>query len=356
MLKETNHIFRDPRTLLIVFLMPIIQLVIFGYAMNMEIKQIKLAVYDYSQSTLSKELIKNFSSTETFEVTYPKTSESNLNKLFLLRKYSAALLIPHNFEQDLVRDKHSQVQLIIDASDPNAATLIKSYCTAVVGRFNQLEKVSPIDIRTNVLYNPDMKSAYFFVPGLIAMILVMISALLTSIAITREKELGTMEQILVSPICSHEILIGKVLPYIILALMDALFILVIGMTLFGVPFNGSFIVFLAFTLLYILTALSLGLLISTVAPSQQVAMMMAITITMLPTIMLSGFIFPIASMPKLLQLITYVVPAKYYLQIIRGIMLKGNNFSQLLQPMLALIIMTAAMLSLAVKRFSLRLK
>jgi len=336
--------------------MPIIQLVIFGYAMNMELKQIKLAVYDHSQSTLSRQLIQNFSATETFHVSYPDTPESNLNNLFFSRRYSAALIIPYDFEQDLVRDKKAQVQLIIDASDPNAATLIKTYCTAVIGRFNKLEKVSPIDNRTNVLYNPDMKSAYFFVPGLIAMILVMISALLTSIAITREKELGTMEQILVSPIRSHEIVIGKVLPYIVLALMDALFILVVGMALFGVPFQGSFIVFLIFTLLYVLTALSLGLLISTVAPSQQAAMMMAITVTMLPTMMLSGFIFPIASMPKFLQLITWLVPAKYYLQIIRGIMLKGNNFSQLLQPMLALMIMTVGMLSLAVRRFSLRLK
>jgi ABC-2 type transport system permease protein len=356
MLKETNHIFRDPRTLLIIFLMPVLQLVMFGYAMNMEIKSIKLAVFDYSHSVASRDLVESFRASHTFKVSYPLVPESELNHLFYSRKYDAVLLIPPDFEQKLHRQKRADIQLIIDASDPNAATLIKAYCIGVIGRYNQLEKASPIDIRTNILYNPDMKSAFFFVPGLIAMILVMISALLTSIAITREKELGTMEQILVSPIRSHEIVIGKVLPYIALALLDALFILAVGMFLFGVPFRGSFLVFLLFTLLYILTALSLGLLISTVAKSQQVAMMMAILSTMLPTIMLSGFIFPIASMPKVLQLVTWLVPAKYFLQIIRGIMLKGNNFTQLLQPMLALVIMTVFMLSVAVKRFSLRLK
>jgi ABC-2 type transport system permease protein len=356
MLKEIHHIFRDPRTLLIVFLMPIVQLVMFGYAMNMEIKSIRLAVYDYSHSVESRELIRNFSASQTFQTGYPDLPVSELNNLFYSRKYDAALLISADFSWNLVREKQADVQLIIDAADPNAATLIKSYCMAVIGRFNQLEKVTPIDVRTNILYNPDLKSAYFFVPGLIAMILVMISALLTSIAITKEKELGTMEQILVSPIRGHEIVLGKVIPYIVLALLDALFILMVGIVLFGVPFRGSVAIFLFFTLLYILTALSLGLLISTLAKSQQVAMMIAVTSTMLPTIMLSGFVFPIASMPKLLQLFTYLVPARYFLQIIRGIMLKGNNFTQLLQPLLALLIMTAAMLSVAVKRFSLRLK
>ncbi len=356
MMKEANHIFRDPRTLLIIFIMPIIQLLMFGYAMNMEIKSIKLAVYDHNNSVLSRDFINSFKASNTFIVSYPDTPESQLDKLFFSRKYMAAIMIPQDFEQDLTRNRKAQVQLIIDASDPNQATMIKAYCSGVVSKFNQLEKVSPIDLRTNIMYNPDMKSAFFFVPGLIAMILVMVSALLTSIAITREKELGTMEQILVSPIRSHEIVIGKVLPYIVLALMDALFILVVGMVIFGVPFRGSFVTFLGFTLLYVLTALSLGLLVSTIAQTQQVAMMMALTMTMLPTIMLSGFIFPIASMPKALQLVTYIVPAKYYLQIIRGIMLKGNNFTQLIKPMLALVIMTIVMLTLAVKRFSLRLK
>jgi len=356
MLKEANHIFRDPRTLAIIFIMPILQLVMFGYAMNMEIKSIPLVVFNQSNSLSSKELVRGFSASQSFMLSFPQTSVNKLDELFWTRKCSAALIITQDFEKDLAIKKQAEVQLIIDASDPNAATFIKAYCSGVINRFNKLESISPIEIRTNILYNPDMKSAFFFVPGLIAMILIMVSALLTSIAITREKELGTMEQILVSPIRSYEIIIGKVLPYTVLAILDALFILIVGIMLFGVPFRGNFAVFLVFTLLYVLCSLSLGLLISTVAPSQQVAMMMAITITMLPTIMLSGFIFPIASMPKALQLITTIVPAKYYLQIIRGIMLKGNGFAELIQPMIALCVMVATMLALAVKRFSLRLK
>ena len=356
MLKEANHIFRDGRTLSIIFLMPVLQLIIFGYAMNMEIHSIRLSTYDYSDSSISRELIKNFSASPTFKIAPSTVPLTELNNLFYRNKCQAALIIRQDFESNLLQQKKAEVQLIIDAADPNAATMIKAYCLAVINRMNNLETLAPIEVRTNVLFNPDMKSAFFFVPGLIAMILVMISTLLTSIAITREKELGTMEQILVSPIKNYEIIIGKVLPYILLALMDALLILSIGMLLFGIPFRGSFSTFLLFTLLYVLTALSLGLLISTVAQSQQTAMMFAIAITLLPTLMLSGFIFPVASMPRILQYVTYIVPAKFYLQIIRGIMLKGNTLVQLIQPALALCVMTLVMLIAAIKRFSLRLK
>ncbi|PKN78749.1 MAG: ABC transporter permease [Candidatus Cloacimonetes bacterium HGW-Cloacimonetes-1] len=356
MLKEVNHILRDSRTLMIVILMPIMQLVIFGYAMNMEIRGIRIGVYDYRDSALSRELVHKFAATESFQISYPQKPIGEMNRYFYQRAFHAFLIIPADFDHTMVRQNQAEVQLIIDASDPNAATMIQNYSFAVVNMFNDAERLLPIRVKTNILYNPDLKSAYFFVPGLIAMILVMISALLTSIAISKEKELGTMEQILVSPIKAHEIIIGKVLPYILLALIDAMLVLLIGKYLFKVPFVGSFPVFLAFTMLYVIVALSLGLLISTIARSQQAAMMMAITMTMLPTMMLSGFMFPIASMPKALQLITRFVPARYYLQIIRGIMLKGNGFAQLMQPGLALILMAAVLLILAIKRFSLRLK
>lgn len=355
MLKEVNHIFRDTRTLVIVFLMPVMQLIIFGYAMNMELSSIRLGCYDYSHSKSSRAFVQSFSATESFDVSYHHATQE-INTRFFERSLDALIIIPHDFETELSRNKSSTIQLIIDASDPNAATLIRNYAQGVIIKYSHSESFSPIQIKPSILYNPDLKSAYFFVPGLIAMILVMISALLTSIAITREKELGTMEQILVSPIKAHEIMIGKVLPYIALALLDALFILGVGMLLFQVPFSGNFLVFLFYTLLYVIMALSLGLMISTIAKSQQAAMMFAITLTMLPTMMLSGFIFPIASMPKLLQMLTWLVPAKYYLQIIRGIMLKGNSLAQLFAPGMALLIMTTLMFSIAIKRFSMRLK
>jgi len=356
MLKEVQHILRDPRTLFIVFLLPILQLVIFGYAMNMEIRHIRLAVYDYCRSQTSRALVDRFAASQTFEVSQPAAPSSRMQALFAAGAYDAAIVIPKDFDIKRLQTGNAKVQLVIDASDPNAATLIRAYCQSVIAAFPQMERFAPLSFSSSMLYNPDLKSAFFFVPALVAMILIMISALLTSITITREKELGTLEQILVSPVKSHELIIGKVLPYILLALIDALFILAVGVLIFQVPFRGSFLTFLLFTLFYILTALSLGLLISTVAKAQMTAMMMAVLITLLPTLMLSGFIFPVASLPRVLQYISYIVPARYYLQIIRGVMLKGNTLSQLLQPALALGLMTLLMLTVAIRRFSLRLK
>ncbi|MDZ4182974.1 MAG: ABC transporter permease, partial [Candidatus Cloacimonadaceae bacterium] len=247
-----------------------------------------------------------------------------------------------------------RVYFKIDASDPNSAQMIQNYANGIVSSLSAPEQ-SGIDLRPIFLYNPDLKSSYFFVPGLIALILVMVCALLTSISISREKEMGTMEQILVSPVSAMEILLGKVLPYIMLGLLDALLILGVGMLLFAVPFRGDFAVFLAFTFLYVLTSLCLGLLVSTVAKTQQAAMMMALGITLLPTLLLSGYMFPISSMPLVLQKLTYIIPARYYLQIIRGIMLKGNSVGQLYQAGLSLLAMSFVMLLVAARRFKLRL-
>lgn len=349
-LKEMHHILHDIRTLMILFLMPLVQLIIFGYAMNMEIRHVPLAVIDYAKSTESRELISNFSHTEYFSTFSLSNYTAAVEEIFLKRKAKAVLVIPYNYGKDT-----KDVQLLIDASEPNNAQLIQSYVLGIVNSTNS-GQASPMNVLPVIMFNPDLKSAYFFVPGLIAMILVMISALLTSISISREKEMGTLEQILVSPVSASEILVGKVLPYIVLALMDALLILGVGMFLFHVPFNGDFLSFLGFTFLYVLTALCLGLLISTVAKTQQAAMMMALGATLLPTLMLAGFMFPIASMPWILQKLTYMVPARYYLQIIRGIMLKGNSINELWVSGLCLAGMSVVMLFIASKRFSLRLK
>jgi ABC-2 type transport system permease protein len=212
------------------------------------------------------------------------------------------------------------------------------------------------EVKPRIWYNPDLKSDYFFIPGLVALILVMISALLTSITITREKEMGTMEQILVSPIRPIEIVLGKVLPYIVLAFFDGLLILVLGIFIFDVPFIGSYLLLFTLSIAYIITSLSLGLLISTVVSTQQVAMMAALAATLLPTLMISGFIFPLNSMPEILQYISYIVPAKYYLIIIRGIMLKGNTLVQLAFPTLFLVLLSVVLLGNAIRKFSLNLE
>ena len=237
--------------------------------------------------------------------------------------------------------------------------MIKQYTNGVIQKFNEnYNGKLPLafDVKPRVWYNPDLKSDYFFIPGLIALILVMISALLTSITITREKEMGTMEQILVSPIKPIEIILGKVLPYIGLAFLDGILILVLGILIFDVPFIGNPLLLMLLSVLYIITALSIGLLISTVFQTQQVAMMVAIAATLLPTLMISGFIFPLNSMPLALQYVSYIVPAKYYLIIIRGIMLKGNTIFQLAGQIFFLLLMTVGLLANAVRKFNINLE
>lgn len=346
--KEIFHILRDSRTLAIIFIMPLLQLIIFGYAMNMEIRQVALVVDDYATNSSSRALIDAFVNTDYFRLIPRDAGILQPDELFKERHAQATLSIPEGFGSSSV-----QVFLKIDASDPNSAQMILNYAQGIIN--GSATPKAGIDLRPQILYNPDLKSSFFFVPGLIALILVMVCALLTSISISREKEMGTLEQILVSPVSATEILLGKVLPYIMLGLLDALMIVAAGMLLFQVPFRGEFMVFLLFTFLYVLTSLCLGLLVSTVGKTQQAAMMMALGLTLLPTLLLSGYMFPISSMPVILQKLTYIIPARYYLQIIRGIMLKGNSIGQLYQAGLSLLTMSVLMLIVASRRFKLRL-
>jgi ABC-2 type transport system permease protein len=356
--KEFIHIINDKMTLLIVILLPVFQLIIFGYALNMELQTVQMQVIDMDNSIASQHLIDEFSHSKYFQVTINQNLLSRTEEAFLSGKSKAILLIPQNFSINTKRKTFTDVQLLIDASDPNAASLVKLYSLGVINTYNArygllsaMKSSLPFQVSHSVWYNPDLKSSFFFVPGILAMLLVMISALLTSIALTREKELGTMEQILVSPIRSGEIIFGKVTPYILLSFLDACLVLGIGMMLFHIPFHGSIILCALLTLLYIVTALSLGILISTIAQTQQAALMMALMITLLPTIMLSGFIYPIHSMPVLLQWVSSIVPAQYFLMIIRGILIKGNTLAELYFPTIVLLFMSIVMLSVAWKRF-----
>jgi drug efflux transport system permease protein len=351
--KEFIHIRRDFRTLIIIFVMPVMQLLMFGYAINMEIQNIDLAVIDHSQSPASRDLVWAFQGSRYFTVRSFAGGESRAGALFQNRQARMVLIIPQDFATTIERPVMTKVQVLIDASDSNAAQAIRNYFEAILQTYNASRGLSapPFEVQTTIQYNPTLKSTYFFVPGLVALILIMISALLTSVAIAREKETGTMEQILVSPVRAREIIIGKVVPYIFLAFMDGIIILLVAHFWFKVPIIGSVTLILGAALVYVFVALSLGLFISTVAHTQQVAMMAALVISMLPSIMLSGFIFPIASMPKILQLITYVVPAKYFLIIIRGIMLKGNTLMQIGTPLLVLLGMGIIFTLVSTKKF-----
>ncbi len=352
--KEFLHIIHDPRTLFLVIMMPVVQLIMFGYALNLDIQQVNMAVIDYSKSLASRNFVQYFSSSKFFHPFFVNRNPSQVETLFKERKAKVAVIIPADFNRELKRKFRVPIQFLIDASDANAATLIQNYCNQVVMNYNRdsgNKLQLPFDLRNTVYFNPNFKSSYFFVPGLIAMILIMITSLLTSVAIAREKETGTMEQILVSPVRSYEIILGKVLPYILLSFLDAALILSIGIFLFKIPFIGSLLLLLILSLLYIILSLSLGVLISTIANSQQVALMIAMTATVLPTMMLSGLIFPIASMPRLLQYFTYIVPARFYLLIVRGIVLKGSTFVQLIIPTVILVFMTIFLLTISVKKF-----
>ncbi len=357
--KEILHILHDPRTLVILFLMPVLQLIMFGYALNMEIQEVNLAVIDYARTPDSREIIRHFKGSRFFSPFYYDGRASGADNLFKTGRADAALVIPADLDRRLQRDTEIPLQVLVDASDANTAILIRNYCSQVIAEYNRSHSpgiLLPFEVRPTILFNPNMESAYFFVPGLIAMLLIMISALLTSITITREKETGTMEQILVSPVKAHQIILGKVLPYILLAFLIGAVILSIGVMLFGVPFRGSLPLLVLLTTLYIITALSLGLMISTVARTQQVAMMIALIATLLPTIILSGFIFPIASMPRILQYVSYLIPARYYLLIVRGIILKGSDLWQLIQPVLFLTGISAGLLTVAIRKFSTNLE
>jgi ABC-2 type transport system permease protein len=353
--KEFLHILNDPRTLSILFIMPILQLIMFGYALKMEIQEVRIGIVDYANTNESRHLIEQFKGSSFFVPFFYEGRLSEIDELFKSRTANLVMIIPEDFDKQLQRNREIPLSFTIDASDANAATAIRNYCNQVIVDFNQTYNRHlpfPFDITSSILYNPDTKSTYFFVPGIIALLLIMISALLTSITIAREKETGTMEQILVSPVKSHQIILGKVLPYILLAILIAVVILLIGVFMFKVPFQGNVLLLFILSTLYIVTALSIGLMISTVAKTQQVAMMVAMIMTLLPTIMLSGFIFPIASMPKLLQYLSYIIPARYYLHIVRGIILKGSTFIDLVQPTLFLGIISGILLIVSIRKFS----
>ena len=339
--------------------MPVFQLIMFGYALNTEIQNVDLAVIDYSNSKASQELVQQFSGSPFFNVFAYEGQFNKLEELFRSREARAVLIIDQDFARKLQTQPATAVQVLIDAVDPNAAHMIRNYSTQVIQRFNEtnnLEMRNAFKLETRIWFNPDLRSAYFFVPGLLALLLIMICALLTSITITREKEMGTMEQILVSPVKPQEIIIGKVIPYVFISFLIGAMILGIGMFLFDVPMAGSFTLLIGLSFFYILTALSLGIMISTITDTQQVAMMIALIATLMPTVILSGFIFPIASMPLPLQYLSNIIPAKWYLKIVRGIILKGNTLEQLIQPTLVLLGMSLILLANARRKFKANLE
>ncbi len=359
-IKEFRHILRDKRTMLILFGMPVIQVLLFGYAIRNEITDVKIAVLDYANDYMSRELTDKLLSSDYFILMDRLNDESEIESSFRSGRVKEALVIEPQFANRILREGKGHVQIIADASDPNMAQMLIAYTTAILTEYQMsLSHTKPAGVRVipevKMLYNPEMKSVYFFVPGIIVILLTLICALMTSITITREKELGTMEVLLVSPLKPVQIITGKVIPYVFLSLINTTTILIIARYVFGVPFAGSYALFYAEALLFIVTALSLGILISTVSRTQQVAMMASLAGLMLPMIMLSGFVFPVSSMPWPLQWLSNIVPAKWFLTIVKGIMLKGVGFDYIWKETLIIIGMTLFLLTLSAKKFKIRL-
>lgn len=359
--KEFLHIFRDFRTMVILFGMPIAQLLIFGYVVSNEIRDANIAILDHSQDLHSRRITEQILSSGYFHLAENINTESEIEEIF--RKGSAKLVIvfESDFSKKLQRDNRAGIQLIADASDPNMAEMLANYTQGIINSY-QLElnknKQLPSSIQAEIrmVFNQGLKGVYMFVPGTMALILMLISAMMTSITIAREKEMGTMEVLLVSPLKAIQIVIGKITPYFFLSVINATVIILIGHFIFGLPVIGSLLLLGFVSMLFILMALSLGVLISTAAKNQQVAMFISMFALLLPTMLLTGFIFPIENMPLALQYLSHIMPPKYFIIIIKNIMLKGTGIEFIWKEVLILTGFTVFFILMSTKKFKLRLE
>lgn len=364
--KEFLQIFRDLRTVVIILVIPILQLFLLGYAATNDVENVPLAVLDRSRSAESRALVEAFNAANYFRIAYQVYSEAELQQLIERGEVRAGLIIPPDYAARLVKGD-AQVAIVLDGSDPtigstalstaqligqHQATKILEQKLAAIGRSAMLKP--PLEVRPRVWYNPDLVSAYFMIPGVIGMILYAITSILTATAIVRERERGTIEQLIVTPIRPWELVLGKILPYVLLAFFDTLEVLTIGHLWFGVPVRGSLMLLLALSGLLLLSGLGIGLLASTIANTQQEAML-SVWMTLLPGIFLSGFFFPIEAMPKVLQWISYLIPLRYYLVIIRAILIKGAGIGVLQRETVALALLGTFLMGAAAFRFRKRL-
>lgn len=360
-IKEFYHIFRDVRTMIILFGMPVVQILLFGFALTNEIKNAHIAVLDYSKDEVTAEIISKITSSGYFILEENLQSEDQIEAGFRKGRIKEVIVFGDHFAENLEKDKKASINIIGDASDPNTANLLANYTQAIIRDYQAgilMNRASiPVSItpEPKMLFNPELKGVFMFVPGIITVLLMLVCAMMTSISIAKEKELGTMEVLLVSPLKPLQIIIGKVTPYVLLSLVNALTILALGYFVFGMPMRGNFFLLLFEAILFIFMALSMGILISTIAKSQQIAMMISLAGLMLPTILLSGFIFPVENMPLALQIVSNIMPSKWFIIIIKSIMLKGTSIAYIWKETLIILFMTAFFIALSVKNFKIRL-
>ncbi len=365
--KEFIQILRDPRTLALVLIIPVMQLFLLGYAATNDVRNVPLAVYNQDRGPASRQLLDAYRAADYFLYAYEVNSEESVRDLIDSGKARAGIIIPPNYSQEIQSSGSAEVAFILDGSDPTVASTALS-AALLIGQQHAtrilMQRLArrgfsgavqmPVDIRSQVWYNPDLLSTYFMIPGLIGMILYALTSILTATSIVRERERGTIEQLIVTPIRPWELMLGKLLPYVILAILNTVEVLLIGSWWFDVPVRGDLGLILAVSCLFLLSSLGIGLLASTVANTQQEAMLI-VWMTLLPSLFLSGFFFPIDAMPYVLRLISYLTPLRYYLVVIRSLMVKGVGLETIQTDVIALAIFGVGIMAIAAKRFRKRL-
>lgn len=343
------------------FGIPVAQILIFGVVVTNEIRNVKIAVLDNSKDEVTEAITDKILSSGYFILANELASESDIHKAFKMGEIKEALIFESNFAEKLVKNGEADLRIIADASDANTGNLIANYTQGIILEYvksmNKIIKIPySIEVRERMYFNQGLKGVYMFVPGTMALILILISAIMTSISITREKEFGTMEALLASPLRPAHIILGKVAPYVFLAFSNAILIILIGFFVFKVPLNGSLSLLLLSTIIYVSLSLSLGIFISTIATSQQMAMFISMLGLLLPTVILSGFIFPIENMPEILQWFSAIMPARWFIETLKQIMIKGSGFVFVWKELLILSSMLIVFLVLSIKRFKKRLE
>lgn len=357
--KEFRQIIRDKRILGVLLFIPALMLLMFGYALNFDVKNISMAIYDQDKSSISREFIQTFFVSEYFDYVYNIESMQEINNLLDQEQVRVIIIIPPTFTKKMQRHEIASIQVLVDGTNSNSAATILGYVNTIILQYslkimmNSFIKMGkeqielPIDFQPRLLYNPELKSAKFLVPGLIAFILMVTTVISTALSVVRERELGTMEQIMVSPVKPIELILGKTIPYTLISLIATIMILFLGFVLFDVSIKGSILLLFIVTVLFILGGLGMGLLISSIVETQQLAFMVAVIVSMLPTFILSGFVFPIRNMPIVIQIITYFLPARYFLSSLRSIVLKGAGIFAFWEQILFLLIYAVLMITIS---------
>jgi ABC-2 type transport system permease protein len=361
--KEFRQTFRDPRMKSMIFVAPLVQVIIFGYAATTDVNHIPTAVYDLDNTQQSRDLIRAFTASKYFHVSRYLYSDSQINDVLDSSAVHCVIRINHGFARDVVGSRNPQIQLIVDGTDSNIASVVLGYASSIIQAHSrnlasrqielllqQVKSIPSIDLRNRAWFNPNLLSRNFYIPGVIALIVTLLSLMLTSMSIVREKEIGTIEQLIVSPLTSMELIIGKLIPFAAISLIEAGFVTIVGVLWFDIPVGGSILLLLFATLIYLLVSLGIGLLISTISTTQQQALM-SVFLFFFPANLLSGFIFPIYNMPRLIQYITIINPMRYFIVILRGIFLKGVGLTILWPEVLILFVMGIVILAVSSLRF-----